>query len=184
VTNNTRVGRVKIPSCIACDRPLLEKVRHDKVKDSMLDAAYEARLRPNTKDMFRGSMQSRSATAGASSYGAGHNNGHGNNNNNANLDPINSSQELTPFFDDDIKLKLTKDGRPKLESVRLPVAQRESSPVNIPEMRGGGGGGKKDPSSYVLRGGFKMPRNGTAGGGGGGGGRGGNVMSNSLSSLQ
>jgi hypothetical protein len=30
----TRAGRVKIPSCIACDRPLLEKVRQDLVSRS------------------------------------------------------------------------------------------------------------------------------------------------------
>ena len=41
VTGNTRIGRVKIPSCIACDRPLLEKVRHDKYKDPALINAYE-----------------------------------------------------------------------------------------------------------------------------------------------
>ena len=41
MTGNTRIGRVKIPSCIACDRPLLEKVRHDKYKDPQLVNAYE-----------------------------------------------------------------------------------------------------------------------------------------------
>jgi len=29
VVGNSRLGRVKIPSCIACDRPLLERVRLD-----------------------------------------------------------------------------------------------------------------------------------------------------------
>lgn len=177
VTNNTRIGRVKIPSCIACDRPLLEKVRHDKVKDSMLEAAYEARLRPSTnKDLFRGSMHSRSATAGGS-FGSGFGNGHSNSL--TSLEPLDQHQSVsTNFFDDDdVKLKLTKDGRPKLESVRLPVAQRESSPVNVPDIRGGGGGHKKDTSSYVLRGGFKMPR--TAGGGSDQ-----RLLSNSMSTLQ
>ena len=32
VVSNSRFGRVKIPSCIACDRPLVDKVRQDKVK--------------------------------------------------------------------------------------------------------------------------------------------------------
>ena len=27
VVGNSRLGRVKIPSCIACDRPLIDKVR-------------------------------------------------------------------------------------------------------------------------------------------------------------
>jgi hypothetical protein len=32
VVGNSRFGRIKIPTCIACDRPLLEKVRHDSVQ--------------------------------------------------------------------------------------------------------------------------------------------------------
>jgi len=32
VVGNSRLGRVKIPSCIACDRPLLDKVRLDSIE--------------------------------------------------------------------------------------------------------------------------------------------------------
>ena len=33
VAGHSRIGRVKIPSCIACDRPLVEKVRRDQYVD-------------------------------------------------------------------------------------------------------------------------------------------------------
>ena len=29
IAGNTRLGKIKIPTCIACDRPLVERVRHD-----------------------------------------------------------------------------------------------------------------------------------------------------------
>ena len=32
VVTNTRVGAIKIPTCIACDRPLLDKVRRDNIQ--------------------------------------------------------------------------------------------------------------------------------------------------------
>lgn len=32
VVSNSRFGRVKVPSCIACDRPLVDKVRQDRTK--------------------------------------------------------------------------------------------------------------------------------------------------------
>jgi hypothetical protein len=34
VVGNSRLGRVKIPSCIACDRPLIDKVRLDTLAGS------------------------------------------------------------------------------------------------------------------------------------------------------
>lgn len=33
MTGNSRMGRVSLPSCIACDRPLIEKVRRDQYVD-------------------------------------------------------------------------------------------------------------------------------------------------------
>ena len=33
VAGHTRIGRIKIPTCIACDRPLVDKVRRDQYVD-------------------------------------------------------------------------------------------------------------------------------------------------------
>lgn len=37
IAGNTKLGRLKIPSCIACDRPLLEKVRQDSLYNDLQD---------------------------------------------------------------------------------------------------------------------------------------------------
>ncbi len=37
IAGNTKLGRLKIPSCIACDRPLLEKVRQDSLYNELQD---------------------------------------------------------------------------------------------------------------------------------------------------
>lgn len=160
VTGNTRIGRTKIPSCIACDRPLLEKVRQDKVKDPLLPSAYDLLYRSNT--------------ANTNIYGRID----GKNVNNT-LMPINTSsislaedsvstftapQTFQQQHDEDIglnKIIRTKDGRPKLleTKVVLPTPQRElsSSPPQTDTLNRNNTK-PTSQSAYILRGGFKMPR--------------------------
>jgi len=156
VTGNTRVGRVKIPSCIACDRPLLEKVRQDRVKDPLLQAAYDS--------------MHRQPTAGNSSmYGRIDDRGSSSGPHTSNVQSI-SEDSLSGFApnssmggNEDLgfsKIVRTKDGRPKLleAKVTLPSPARDSStPPNVPNPRRADRGADSK-GAYVLRGGFRMPK--------------------------
>jgi ActR/RegA family two-component response regulator len=160
VTGNTRVGRVKIPSCIACDRPLLEKVRQDRVKDPLLQAAYESMHRQPTAG--NASMYGRiDSKGGGSGLGVPHT---------SNVQSL-TEDSLSGFAPNSsvssmdelglTKIVRTKDGRPKLleAKVTLPSPARDASgtPPNVPNPRRADRGADSK-GAYILRGGFKMPK--------------------------
>ena len=47
---SSRLGRIKIPTCIACDRPLVEKARTDVIAKSNNDVLLRASLAPDDED--------------------------------------------------------------------------------------------------------------------------------------
>lgn len=170
VTGNTRVGRVKIPSCIACDRPLLEKVRQDRVKDPLLQAAYESMHRQQQQQQpssaGNGSMYGR-MDGGMGTLGMGSNVQSIANDSLSGFAPNSSMSTVGGSSNDDLgftKIVRTKDGRPKLleAKVTLPTPARDVSgtPPNVPNGRRAAAAdrGADSKGAYVLRGGFRMPR--------------------------
>lgn len=67
MVGNSRLGRVKIPSCVACDRPLIDKVRLDSVA---------------SRGGTRGELGSQSMLSHLAGHTPNHNFGGGGNNNN------------------------------------------------------------------------------------------------------
>jgi hypothetical protein len=185
VVGNSRLGRVKIPSCIACDRPLIEKVRLDTVV---------------SKDHHGGSIM-RSAGLG----GSGMNNslshwgdsdeedggggGHITNNNSLILVNIHNNNQVVGGNSIASSRGGTRGdsskGKRQLSSmIRLPSAGTDGGarPRTGGRPAAGGNGALEDP--YILRGGFKMPRPTTSDGGAGGvGGTGSMMMSSSTTHL-
>eukprot|EP01034_Spumella_vulgaris_P027942 gene27942-34728_t len=182
VVGNSRLGRVKIPSCIACDRPLIEKVRLDTVVGKE-----------------HGGQHSISRSAGLG--GNGHNaslmsqwgdsdeeDGGGNhitNNNSLILVNIHNNNQVVGgnSIASSRGGSASAKGKRHLTGVRLPSAGTDGSrPKTGGRAAAGGNAAQEDP--YVLRGGFKMPRPTTSDGASSAGGGGGGSMMLSSSTTQ
>jgi uncharacterized coiled-coil protein SlyX len=142
VLGQTRFGRVKIPSCVACDRPLLDKVRQ---ADTMTVPDERS-----TMSMSRYAMMGSAGSPGYSSadeaaLGLG--------------SPV--SYPTIPH---------SKATPSQLKALRVPGGKGGTAALGSMGHRGKGsrmgarppsssGPAEGDASPYILRGGFKMPRN-------------------------
>lgn len=142
-TGHTRLGRVSVPSCIACDRPLLTKAPRGNDNNSNNNTGFGG-----------GSSQHTTNKAPLAPIG------HVHNPNQSFFEPTRSSTFGTQVGSLDEELdamgqnSLTSPA--SRTSVKVPVAYNDSK--GHPEVEGDGGKVKgKEYAQYVKRGGFKMP---------------------------
>ena len=145
-TGHTRIGRVSVPSCIACDRPLLAKA-------------------PRQQGNGDNNMGGNGFAGGSSQY----TNksplapiGHVANPNQSFFEPTHSSTFGTQVGSLDEELEgLNRSSytgtRGPGSAVRVPNAREERERLQQPELEGTKGGKEFHTAQYVKRGGFKMP---------------------------
>jgi hypothetical protein len=168
-TGTSRLGRIKIPSCIACDRPLVSKVHPPAHSLSLTLSVFHQVLRDTTVPPAQRPRSPLAPLSRISSQPSWPPDDSG--------PPHNSSQQLSASLSLD-------DSWPGSHSLGgAPSSLRLSEPIIVPSTSGhraktSGGlsrGGNNNlqenslssstgGSQYVLRGGFKMPRQGSAGG--------------------
>eukprot|EP00604_Paraphysomonas_vestita_P000869 CAMPEP_0174819082 /NCGR_PEP_ID=MMETSP1107-20130205/2098_1 /TAXON_ID=36770 /ORGANISM="Paraphysomonas vestita, Strain GFlagA" /LENGTH=727 /DNA_ID=CAMNT_0016031919 /DNA_START=488 /DNA_END=2671 /DNA_ORIENTATION=- len=173
-TGTSRLGRIKIPACIACDRPLVTKVLRDKtIPSSQRPRSPLAPLGqipsrqlsapsswPEDNPFNNSSQISASLSMDDSWPGPQQPQFHGNSSSVKFIDPV-----IVPSAGNNNRAK-TSDGKRLQQRNGNQEPSLASLPSTIQSQQGIGQApiNNQSGSGYVLRGGFKMPRNSSANG--------------------